>query len=549
MANNTLDELTRVKFVGQDFDTHYNEVVDFLTLNYPDEINDYVNNNLGVANLQAIAWPSQNIAFYINQRTTNLFLTESSSPVAISRLARMLNYDIQPAIPFRTDVTIELENGPYAFIVKIEPGFRFNAINGLTYEYRGDSAIVYSPGETQKTFTIEEGVTTRNVFVSTGDPNQVFQLAGLETDEYIANESFEVFVGPETWTESRRITFDATEQFEVNYFSDPPEIRFGDGVAGLIPEVGQEIQVNFVITKGLDGAIGSNQIESAQDQLVVQNNNIPLTIVSSTVASDGDDPEDLRSVKINAPEFFQSQNRAITKRDYDAIINTYPGVAKGDAQIIRDVDDDQTIMGYFDSLVDAVSGCSGTAQVDVANIVTNFKNYLDFQYSDTCRTNTVQVSILSKTGSNRYTSPSLLLMEDLRVHLEDINDIVHVVSVVDGSDRIVETDIEVEILVGFNFVVDDVIERARLALEKDDDQPYGLLILREYSDNLYLSDLYKAIRDNQETDGEIEYMNIRITDPTDKLDSDGNLILDSKRQEVIQPGTITITSIPRVVSL
>ena len=51
MASSTLDELTRVKFVGQDFDTHYNEVVDFLTLNYPDEINDYVNNNLGVAML------------------------------------------------------------------------------------------------------------------------------------------------------------------------------------------------------------------------------------------------------------------------------------------------------------------------------------------------------------------------------------------------------------------------------------------------------------------------------------------------------------------
>lgn len=547
MALDTLNQLTRVKFTGQDFDTFVQELTEFWQQNYPEEFKDYVNNNLGVGLLQAIAWPSQNLAFYINNRSSNLFLTESTDQVAISRTARMLNYDIQPAIPFKTEVTVTLSDGPYPFPIKIERGFRFSASKGLTYEYRRPNPVVFAPGQVTKTFEIEEGVSTRNVFVSNGEPNQRFNLTGLEAGEYIANESFEVFIGPELWDEARRIPFEEIKVFEALYFSTPPEIRFGDGVAGLVPTESEQIEVNFFITKGIQGAIAQNEILGARDQLVVKNTNIPLTVVSSTEASGGDDPEDLRKVKVQAPEFFQSQNRAITKRDYDAIVNTFPGVAKGDAQIIRGVTQDVILNEFLDDIVDSVSGCSGTIQTDIATLVTDFRSYLGEIISDTCKSNTVQVSILSKNGNNRYVSPTNALREDLRVHLEDINDIVHVVTVVDGLSNIVPVDIEIDILPSFNAVSIDVIERARLALEKDDEEPFGLLILREYGQSLYLSELYGAIKDSQLNVRDIEYMNIRITSPTSKLDADGNLIVSRELQEIIQVGTITINEIQRQV--
>lgn len=549
MANDVINELTRVKYVGQDFSTYYDEIANFLKQYYPDEYTDYVNNNMGVALLQQSAWSNQNLAFYINRRVTNLFLTQSSNATAISRIARMLNYDIEPAIPFRVEVTVKLSDGPYSFLVKIEKGFKFNAVNGLFYEYRLDNPVIYSPGETEKTFEVQEGTTTRNTFISNGEPNQIFLLTGLETGEFIAKESFELTVGPESWEENRRITFDATAQFEANYFSDPPEIKFGDGVAGLVPEENSEIIVNFIVTKGLAGAISSNQITGAADQLVVQNNNIPLEIVSSTEASGGDDPEDFRKVKRQAPEFYQSQDRAITKRDYDAIINTYPGVAKGDAQIIRSIDQDLTLNEYLDDIVDAVSGCSGTVQSDVTTLVGGLRTYLGGIISDTCKSNTVQVSVLTKNANNRYVSPTEQLKEDIRLHLEERNDIVHVVSVVDGTSGIIEADITVDILVDFNAITDDVIEAARLSLMKDDAEPYGLLILRDYGESLYLSDIYKSIRDSQANTTDIEYMNIKIVGPTEKLDSDGNLIIDARGQEIIQPGTVLVRAIARSIGV
>jgi hypothetical protein len=131
------------------------------------------------------------------------------------------------------------------------------------------------------------------------------------------------------------------------------------------------------------------------------------------------------------------------------------------------------------------------------------------------------------------------------VALEEINDIVHVVTVVDGSPKIIEVDIEIEILVNLNSVEGDVIERARLSLARSDAQPFGLLILRDYGENLYLSDLYRQIRENQENDGDIQYMNIKINGPLDKLDSDGNLIISRQNQEIIQPGNIVVRPILR----
>ena len=110
-------------------------------------------------------------------------------------------------------------------------------------------------------------------------------------------------------------------------------------------------------------------------------------------------------------------------------------------------------------------------------------------------------------------------------------------------------DIEVEILVNQNSVEDDVIETARLSLLKDDEEPFGLLIRRDYGENLYLSDIFKRIRDDQVNTTDIDYMNIKITGPIDKLDSDGNLIINAKRQEIIQPGNVTITAIPRITSI
>jgi len=772
-VTSAVDALTRVRYVGQDFQTHVNESTEFLKTKYPDEYNDWVDSNAGIALIQLIGYTAQGLSFYMNRRTTDIYMNTAQTPSAISKIARMLNYTIEAASSASADIVVTLKNGPYTYPITIRKGFRFSGPNGLIFEYRNNEPIVYSPGETEKTFTVYEGETKENTFVSDGTENQKFSLVGVPEENYLIGASTEVYVQNQLWSERNQIPYAIGDFYEIDYVSEPPTIKFGDGIAGSIPDSGSEIRVIFIVGSGRQGRIGSGLISTSLDALVVRNETVELEVNNPSPSSGGDDYEDLRKVKSLAPEFFQSQDRAISKRDYDAIANTYPGVAKSNAYIVRGIDDDYTINFYLDRIVatvnegvsgiiddsqayldiiesnasaineavddmetdilavvnpiitnikteystmatevsgvvdqmisdistywtgvesdlsdietatdaaittqekevtlpqstiislvqqinDTVSGCGSGVTTQVASLgneinsevagirtgvrtgaetldtavnaltasirsrigdiqteiddlnseidtvitargtnidtyldsipttisafvldfqnsvsgnvenindavsgidqvykshstdiiesvesdVDDLKTYLGETLSTSCSSNTVEVQVLQVDANNTYVAPTSGLLESLRSHLQERADAVHVVKTIDGSIAIVQVDLEVRIKVADDAIQADVRDRAEQSLVKYDDQPYGLLVLRDYGDSLYKYEIQKAVRDIQLRDTDVEYANIDITYPTSKLDSAGNLIIASN--EVIVPRTITVAAI------
>lgn len=768
-----VDALTRVRYVGQDFQTYENELKEFLQLKFPQEFTDTINTNMGLALIQMLAYSSMGLAFYMNRRTTDLYMPVAQSPTSIAHIARMLNYTIEGSSVSSVDLTVTLKKGPYLFPVYIEKGFQFKGPNGLKFEFRDPQPIIFNPGELTKDITVYEGTTKESVFISDGSENQRFKIIGIPAGKSIVGASVEVTVGNESWTEENQIPYVKANVFEVDYVSEPPIIKMGDGIAGAVPDNGKEVRISFIIGSGSAGRVGRNTITKEEHQLVIKNQKIDLTITNPEPSTGGEDREDLRKVKSIAPKFFQSQDRAISKKDYDAISNTYPGVAKADAQIVRGIEDDLTIIGYLNSIqslvnsgvsgitvetdpmmasifvhganidvlantfgsnvvaailakhsllhdelnglkgnvtgivdtlvsdtnpyfsaiaVDStniedisqlsidttsslivikkaaieavaaeistiVAGCSGTIpanvnallteittyvgeiQSDVAatlsladadittntgDIVTKSSNisakiqtlyttlpaaidsthtnidsilsdletivigyeatflagvdsellsiesllnqmntvymqhsdgivsgveyeisglytYLDTTMNASCGANIVQVSLLQVDQNNKYTSPASGMITTLQTHLQNRADAVHVVKVIDGSQQLIECDVEVHIKVNKNAVATSVLTFARDSLTKYDAQPYGLLVLRNYGDSLYKWQINKAVRDAQLNDTDIDYANIFITYPTSKLDASGNLIV--KRQEIIIPRTVSIINI------
>lgn len=769
-VESTLDQLTRIKYVGQDFQTYVNESTDFLRVKYPDEYTDWVESNMGIALIQLIGYASQGLAFYMNRRTTDLYMVTAQSPSSISKFSRMLNYTIEASSSAATDITVTLSEGPYSFPVQIVKGFRFITSQGLIYEYRNDETITFNPGDLTKTFTVYEGETRETSFLSDGTENQSFKLVGIPAGQLLVGASLEVYIQNELWTEKNQIPYALGNFYEVNYISSPPIVKFGDGIAGSIPAVNQEVRIRYSHCNGRNGRIGSGQITAPVDPLVARNTEIPLTVTNPSPSNGGEDYEDLRKVKSLAPEFFQSQDRAISVRDYNAIANTYPGIAKANTHVVRGVEDDyyinfyadrilstvetgvsgiivestpylntinsdlaaivsgvgvleaqlladiaplvsgvqgevaaiqtgvsgvvvdllnniqpywdgiatdiadissamasegvlfdgdiaahQSVIGSLVSLInDTVSGCGGgipstvagygtsingsvsdirnavntrytnltttisgyttsiqnrasTIQGYLANlgsdidsqftthvpIINNYLagistavsartgafttsvsgyvmdmsaqvsginevfvnhsadivdavnsdmasllDYLNESLTTSCTANIIQVQILQVDSNNNYVAPTSGIMEELRAHLQDRADAVHVVRVIDGSVDIVYVDVDVGIKVASTSIESEVRDKAEASLIKYDTQPYGILVLRDYGKSLYRYDINKAIRDAQLKDADIEYANVDITYPTDKLDYKGNLIISNT--EVIVPRTITV---------
>ena len=103
-----------------------------------------------------------------------------------------------------------------------------------------------------------------------------------------------------------------------NYY----ELKFGDGVFGKQPKLN-----GVVYTEYLDSN-GSSANDFSKFSLVGTfegYENADISVKTINTSAGGSEPEATTSIKINAPRFYQSQNRAITKEDFAAITNDiYP---------------------------------------------------------------------------------------------------------------------------------------------------------------------------------------------------------------------------------
>ena len=103
------------------------------------------------------------------------------------------------------------------------------------------------------------------------------------------------------------------------------EILFGDGFFGKKLENGSIITATYIVTDGKDGNGPSNfsfQGTFSKDDggFFTPTDSISVTTVSN--ASDGAEVEDVSSIKYFAPRLYSAQYRAVTPRDYEAIIST-----------------------------------------------------------------------------------------------------------------------------------------------------------------------------------------------------------------------------------
>jgi len=548
--------LNKVLYVDADFSTAVDSVQNFLNTNYPEEFNDYVNANIGQALIDIIAYSEQNLMWYLNRKVNDLYFPTAVTPNSISKVARGLGYKAKTASAAEALVTVRLPKGPYNFPVSINPGFQLKGPANTIWEYRGAVAVLYAPGETSKTFVISQGQTVVNSFISTGSNDQSFVLRSVPVGKYAAGTPFTVTVNGVAWEQYPVIPYENIDAYETNLSTTPPSLTFGDGVEGNVPPLGAAIQVSYVVCDGFRGRIASNSIKQPVAQLVASFQNIPIAISQVSGSVGGDDPEDIRSITVNAPVFQKTQDRAITKTDYDFLSNQFTNVARADAQVIRGVSGDLTINSIYDvfysemqKLVSssALVAVSGEPVASIGSNVSGYMGilyeYLDTNLTDSCRANIVQVAVLGKDSARKYVSPLQSTLDGIKAYLDARKDVVHTVVAVSGLNNVINANVLVQVRASVNSIEDDVVKSISDCLVKSDVLPLGILVERGFNLSLYVWEIQAAIRAAVVPNDQIDYLNIKILGPAEYLDSGGNLICP--KGYVIQAGTVTISKILR----
>jgi len=282
---------------------------------------------------------------YYTSVNANLAVNEGFLETAVLRenvvkLARMIGYTPNSARSARTTVNIAVQTPfPYPTSVTINAGLvlNFTGLDNNNFVFSIPSDVSQSVDSLTGIATFSnqvlfEGLYLTDTFVKDTSQRQRFIL----TNDRVDTTSMVIEVTSGTITEKYLQATDITKidsTSKVFFLEESeyqiPEILFGDGVIGKALNNGDVVTVKYTTSAGV-GANGLKVFENIGSYKDNLGNAITsgITITAVSFPDGGAEPESTEAIKFSAPKFYSAFGRAVSTRDYEAIIpQIYPNVA------------------------------------------------------------------------------------------------------------------------------------------------------------------------------------------------------------------------------
>ena len=271
--------------------------------------------------LDLLAYNTHYLAYNANFVANEMFMDTAQLRSSVASLAKLVGYTPNSARAPIADLKLVINDGTGSTIT-IPAGTKFTtSIDGLTYAFVSVSDKVVQPVDgiyTAQSLDVYEGTYVTYTYTNdTSDVDQRFLIPSDRADTttikvVVQNSSSDVTQN--TYTKATSITeLDGTSKvyFLQEAEDGQYEIYFGDGIIGKSLEDGNIINVSYVVTNKTE-ANGATAFTLSGS--ISGFNDVTITVNSS--AQGGAEPESLKSIKFNAPNFYSSQDRAVTVEDY-----------------------------------------------------------------------------------------------------------------------------------------------------------------------------------------------------------------------------------------
>ena len=339
------------KFTDLDFDQIKTSIKSYLRANSNFTDFDFEGSNFSVL-IDTLAYNTYITAFNSNMVVNESFLDSATVRENVVSLARNIGYVPRSRTAATAEVSFDV--GLNITSLNLTPTATIRAglvcvgdANNTSYVFSTSediSAPITEPSSgtfvaSFKNILIKEGTFLSKNFTVDGSLDQRFVL----DNPHIDTSTIKVYVkGPSDSSGSVGIEYSlvsnildvdsVSEIFLVQEVQDERyEVVFGDGIIGKKLENGSVVTVQYIITDGEDGnGIGHNNSFSFAGRIVnAAGGSITLTSTPSVAtveaSTNGSEIESISSIKYYAPRIYSSQYRAVTPRDYEAIIKKiYP---------------------------------------------------------------------------------------------------------------------------------------------------------------------------------------------------------------------------------
>ncbi len=328
------------KFTNLDFDQIKVQIKDYLRANSNFTDFDFEGSNFSIL-IDTLAYNTYITAFNSNMTVNESFLDSATLRENVVSLARNIGYVPRSRVAAKAEISFSVTIADtQTSTLDLEAGLVcVGSSNDTNYVFSVPERIVTTVDSNQNaTFsniTVHQGTFLEKSFVVDGSLDQRFILDNPYIDSStivvrIRESNNDVSEGREYQVSDNILNIDTTSEvyFLQEVQDEKYELLFGDGFFGKKLDTGNVIDVSYIITDGKDGNGASNftfsgRFRDDQGKIEIPTNSIEIT--TSQNAINGADIESVDSIKYFAPRIYSSQYRAVTARDYEAIIqNIYP---------------------------------------------------------------------------------------------------------------------------------------------------------------------------------------------------------------------------------
>lgn len=316
-ANNAL-KITDINFDGikqnlRDYLSSQNELKDY----------DYDSSTVQTL-LNLLAYNTYYNSIYLNMVANEMYLDSAQIRSNVVSRAKQLGYTPRSARGAQATIQLTFTPGDTPDLISIPAGTQFTStVDGVSYTFSNQTASSIAPvdGVYSGSLVVTEGDPVQESYTVNSNAPQRYILNNVNADtstlkvtvqQSSSNTSLTTYT---LSTDFTAITSTSTVYFLQEYQDEKYEVYFGDGILGKALQDGNIVKLNYLVCSG-DDANGANTFTSAS----TIDGYSPTSVTTTARARGGAPIESIDSIKLNAPNNFDSQNRAITANDYKTLI-------------------------------------------------------------------------------------------------------------------------------------------------------------------------------------------------------------------------------------
>lgn len=285
---------------------------------------DFEGSNMNVL-LDLLTYNTTLNAFYLNMIGSEMFMDSSQLRDSVVSHAKLLNYIprsfqssravvdivintgtsnvVSVTIPKGTTITGRAGSNNYNFVLRENVVASANGVTGLLL---ASNCTIYEGSYISDNFVYNSNVSTYTLSNPTIDTDSLVVAVIEDTTDVLSYTRATSLFGVQSNTQAYFLQGSRDEKYEIS---------FGDGVVGRKPKEGAVIIAEYTV--------GSGELPNGTNKFVINGdiNNYSNVIINTISPSYGGAVnETVQSIKLNAPKYFGTQERAITTEDFENLL-------------------------------------------------------------------------------------------------------------------------------------------------------------------------------------------------------------------------------------